>query len=110
MSADNRTVCPQCETNEENDHQSKIADYNKQVEDVKAQYGTLTAEEFLQQMLALKEKEPVEEGSKPEEETNLREYYALGVCDGEFYVNYRAECVVCGWKFKFDYKGQLPHD
>ena len=88
MGADNWAICPNCKKKIENARAKLIEKANKS-------YGKVNPEEYLA-MLRRAEKEE-------EIERTLREDYELGISeDGQFYVNYRSSCKVCG--FHYDYK------
>jgi predicted AlkP superfamily phosphohydrolase/phosphomutase len=92
MSANNWTLCPQCE--------AKADKANKEFEQkVKDSYGKVSSEEYIELLNKLKQ-------PKDKEET-LREDYEIGTHHGVFEIDYRASCTVCGFTHKFSHSEKV---
>lgn len=97
MSADNYTYCPKCQK----DLLSKRA---KTVAEVEKQYGKIPAKEYHEAMAYAISSNP----DSPPDPT-LREDYQVGIYDGEFQLEYSAECqaITCNFKFTFNHKEKV---
>ncbi len=81
MSADNWAICPNCK--------------QKDIDELKNQYGTLPLEEFL----ALTKETKFED----DYETEFREDYEIGIFGGsnELCISYSGECQNCSFEFHY---------
>ncbi len=96
MSADNWGTCPKCKL------QYDVVSVAKADKLAKA-YGKVRPEEYLKLVQELKQ--------LPEIKTSLREDYEVRTdSDGEFSVQYRCGCEVCGFGFQYKYDQQLLKD
>ena len=94
MSADNWAVCPKC-----NKQQAEAR--QKREDEIKAMYGAVPAEKWLE---AKKQFEATEE----REEYTLREDYEIGITpDGEFYAIYSGGCRECSFSFEFKHEEKV---
>jgi hypothetical protein len=98
MSANNWDECPRC--------LKKLAnDVEKFKGKVALAYGKVSVGEYLAMQAELKKMEKERPGAA------LREDYELGVqSNGEFFVNYRCECVECGFEFGFKHTQPVKLD
>jgi hypothetical protein len=89
MSADNWTMCPRCKLR----HEKKAQDARAAAD---AAYGKVSVEQW-------KDRDAdAAKAAEPFTGTTFREDYELGVLsDGEFYVDYRGGCSVCGLSHSF---------
>ena len=87
MSADNWTVCPNCQEKRNKEIEARTKKIN-------AAYGTVSREKYAELNEELKTFEQTKIGQ------NLREDYEQGILNGEYYLSYSAVCTICKWSFK----------
>jgi hypothetical protein len=90
VSADRWTACPRCQA----DHDAEVTKARQAAD---AAYGTASIDEFDR----LREKATAMAG--PIDNT-LREDYDIGIDEGTFYVDFRAACVACDFRFAFKHQ------
>ena len=98
MSADSWTLCPKCE-------KKRMADLKILTEEVEWSYGKVDKDHYLKLVNKLSVAENYKLGH---EEYTLREDYEVSIDEGgEFYVDYRGSCAVCGFEFSYEYAEKL---
>ena len=94
MSADNWRACPKCAA-------KALAEHGKRIEKVKASYGKVPPEKYLEMIKASQ--------LQPDVSCTLREDYDIGMGrDGLFYVSYDCSCSTCGFSFSFNHEEKTP--
>lgn len=93
MTADNWDICPWCKKLVEKRKEEKIRL-------AKESYGNVRIEDFERLRLEATKQTKLDE--------TLREDYSIGITvDEDFYVEYSARCLVCGFSFKFKHEQKV---
>ena len=94
MSAYNWTKCPRCA-----DKGPKAK--SNALEYAESRYGKIPAEDYVGLLTAAK--------AMPDDvaEDTLREYYGIGVYEGQFEIDYKCSCTRCGFTFRHSFKQKL---
>jgi len=88
MSANNTTMCPNCQAQQE-------AELQRLIGLCKASYGKISEDEFAE---LCKQRDEANKLPRP----SLSEYYDVGIRAGKFEVSYGAHCDVC--KFSYEHR------
>ena len=94
MSANNWTVCPQCQAR-------RVKERTDRAHVAQAAYGKVSAEEY-QRLL-----DNIAGMLSYEDKDSMREDYQLGISDGKFSVSYHCSCSKCDFEWSFEHRETL---